>query len=197
MFVIGVSGFIGAGKSTLLNYLKKTYEVVVIEADLISKEVIKDARVLEFLKVNIPQVITNEGKIDRKKLRSIVFLDAKLNDKFTEIMWPLISDKINYLISHDYKNERVVVIEAAIIAGLNVKFDITILLQKDELQRIDDVVARDEREVQEIKSVSSYQRNNLNNFKFDYVLENNDNIEVFYENIDKLVKQISSTHHNK
>ncbi|WP_146637738.1 dephospho-CoA kinase [Spiroplasma clarkii] len=73
MFVIGVSGFIGAGKSTLLNYLKKTYEVVVIEADLISKEVIKDARVLEFLKVNIPQVITNEGKIDRKKLRSIVF----------------------------------------------------------------------------------------------------------------------------
>ncbi|WP_146637740.1 hypothetical protein [Spiroplasma clarkii] len=124
-------------------------------------------------------------------------MDAKLNDKFTEIMWPLISDKINYLISHDYKNERVVVIEAAIIAGLNVKFDITILLQKDELQRIDDVVARDEREVQEIKSVSSYQRNNLNNFKFDYVLENNDNIEVFYENIDKLVKQISSTHHNK
>lgn len=191
MKIIGVSGFIGAGKTTLLNYLKEKYHIVVIDADQISKDVINHEQVKEFLKAKIPSAITKVGEIDRQQVRTVVFLDTKLNDEFTSIMWPLISARINELIANDYQKETVVVVEAAIISGLAVNFDVTILLQKDEEQRIDLVVERDERDITEIKSISAYQMNRVKDVQFDYILKNNDNIEVFYQNIDKLIDKIS------
>lgn len=191
MKIIGVSGFIGAGKTTLLNYLKEKYHIVVIDADQISKDVINHEQVKEFLKAKIPSAITKVGEIDRQQVRTVVFLDTKLNDEFTSIMWPLISARINELIANDYQKETVVVVEAAIISGLAVNFDVTILLQKDDEQRIDLVVERDERDITEIKSISAYQMNRVKDVQFDYILKNNDNIEVFYQNIDKLIDKIS------
>ncbi|QEH61885.1 dephospho-CoA kinase [Spiroplasma chinense] len=190
MRVIGVSGFIGAGKSTLLNYIKEKYNATVIEADEVSKEVINDKKVIKFLKSDIPHALV-EGQIDRSILRTEVFNNKELNDKFTSIIWPLISKRINKLIKKT-KNVRVIVVEAAIIGGLNVKFDRTVLLTKNFEQRIDGVQKRDARDIEEIKSISEYQNERLKGYPFNYVLENNGDFEEFYEKIDNLVLKLQS-----
>ena len=41
MKIIGVTGGVGAGKSTVLDYLKETYHVYLILADLVGHEVME------------------------------------------------------------------------------------------------------------------------------------------------------------
>lgn len=190
MKLIGISGYIGSGKSTLLSYINNKYHIKVIEADIISKSVIKNQKVIDFLKLKIPSVI-NDNKIDKKKLRNLIFTNKNLNDQFTSIIWPLITEKIKKILkSINYKYEKIVIIEAAVITGLNLNFDKIILLKKEEETRMNVVLQRDETDISEIKMISNYQKEKLSGVKFDYILENNANINIFYKNIDKLMKTI-------
>ncbi|AHI52920.1 dephospho-CoA kinase [Spiroplasma culicicola] len=189
MKLIGVSGFIGSGKTTLLNYIKSNPSVKVIEADEVSKEVINLPQVIDFLKKYIPQSI-EEGKINRQILRESVFCNNKLNDQFTSIVWPLISKRILEIIQSIKEEYQAIVVEAAMINGLDIKFDTTILLKKEEEKRMDSVMIRDKRNINEIQSISEYQFNKLKDYHFDYILENNNDIDVFYQNIDDLFKKI-------
>ena|GEM_PF-5428741 len=52
------------------------------------------------------------------------------------------------------------------------------------------VLQRDEIDISEIKMISNYQKEKLLGVKFDYILENNADINIFYKNIDKLMKVI-------
>lgn len=190
MKLIGISGYIGSGKSTLLSYINNKYHIKVIEADIISKSVIKNQKIIDFLKLKIPSVI-NDNKIDKKKLRNLIFTNKNLNDQFTSIIWPLITEKIKKILkSINYKYEKIVIIEAAVITGLNLNFDKIILLKKEEETRMNVVLQRDETDISEIKMISNYQKEKLSGVKFDYILENNANINIFYKNIDKLMKTI-------
>ncbi|AGR41217.1 dephospho-CoA kinase [Spiroplasma taiwanense] len=190
MIIIGVSGVIGSGKSTMLEHLNKMDGVKVIEADKISKLVLNDESIKEFLRDQISEVIEN-NEINRSLLRNKVFNDHELNEKFTSKMWPLISKEINNLISKLNLNYyKLVFVEAAVITGLQVKFDKTILLEKENNKRIKSVQFRDKRDHQEIESISKFQMEKIKNYKFDFILENNSNKEKFYKDIDNLINKI-------
>ncbi|AUM62689.1 dephospho-CoA kinase [Spiroplasma monobiae] len=188
MKIIGVSGFIGSGKSTMLEHLVKNPDFKIIEADKVSKDILYDEKIIKFISKKIPGVLEN-GKIDRSKLRTALFGNHKLNNKFTKIAWPLISNEINKKIKEE-KNAKLIFVEAAVISGIKVKFDKTILLIKDHKQRIDIVNKRDNRKIEEIDSITEFQRKKLRKYKFDFVLENNLNKEMFYKNIDNLIEKI-------
>ena len=190
MKLIGISGYIGSGKSTLLSYINNKYHIKVIEADIISKNVIKNKKIIDFLKLKIPSSINDDG-IDKKKLRNLIFTNKNLNDQFTSIIWPLITKKIKKILkSINYKYEKIVIIEAAVITGLDLNFNKIILLKKEEEERMNIVLQRDEIDISEIKMISNYQKEKLLGVKFDYILENNADINIFYKNIDKLMKVI-------
>ncbi|QHX36697.1 dephospho-CoA kinase [Spiroplasma sp. BIUS-1] len=186
--VIGISGFIGSGKTTMLEHLQKKPKVKVIEADEVSKEILYDEKIIKFLNKRIPNALKDK-KIDRSILRAALFNNSKLNDKFTKIAWPLISEKINKMIKEE-KEANLIFVEAAVISGIKVDFYKTILLVKDQEQRIKRVIVRDNREFKEIDSITEFQRKKLRKYKFDYVLENNSEKEVFYKNIDDLIESI-------
>ncbi|WP_338984300.1 dephospho-CoA kinase [Spiroplasma endosymbiont of Diplazon laetatorius] len=188
MKVIGVSGFIGSGKSTMLEHLSENPNIRVIEADKVSKEVLYQEPIMEFISNYIPQAL-NESKIDRKILRTALFNNHKLNEDFTKVAWPLISDAINDQIQKETKAELIFV-EAAVISGIKVKFDKTILLVKEHVKRIWRVKKRDNREVKEIDSITKFQQKKLKKYKFDFILENNSNKEEFFKTIDELVEKI-------
>ncbi|AGR42149.1 dephospho-CoA kinase [Spiroplasma diminutum] len=190
MKIIGVSGFIGSGKSTMLEHLSENPRIKVIEADKISKYVIYNKKILNFLKKFIPNSIENE-KIERTVLRSELFNNHKLNEKFTKVAWPLISKEINLLIKKEI-NSDLIFVEAAVISGIKVKFDKTILLVKDNSQRIDRVRNRDNRDLKEIDSITEFQFKKLRKYKFDYILENNSDKQSFFKSIDDLIEKIKS-----
>ncbi|QBQ07713.1 dephospho-CoA kinase [Spiroplasma gladiatoris] len=189
MKLIGICGYIGSGKTTMINYLKTKPNFFVIEADEISKHVLYEKNVLSFLKTNIPECLTN-NIIDKDKLRNTVFNNPEINDKFVAIMWPLITLKIKEIIKGKKNNYEIIFVEAAMINGLDIKFNKTILLTKSESQRLDSVKKRDNREFEEIKSITKYQKEKLKNMEFDYTLVNNHNKTTFYKKIDELIEKI-------
>ncbi|WP_342259201.1 dephospho-CoA kinase [Spiroplasma endosymbiont of Dioctria linearis] len=188
MKIIGVSGFIGTGKTTLLDHLSKNPKIKVIQADKVSKDILYDNKILDFIRKFMPEVM-NENKIERSILRKILFNNHKLNEKFTKIAWPLISNEIKKIIEIE-KDAELIFIEAAVISGIKLKFDKKILLTMDNEKRLEIVKKRDNRELEEIESITQFQMKKLKNTKFDYVLNNNKNKKEFLKEIDNLIELI-------
>ncbi|MEU6060176.1 dephospho-CoA kinase [Streptomyces sp. NPDC047097] len=94
MLKVGLTGGIGAGKSEVSRLLV-SYGAVLVDADLIAREVVQPgtpglaAVVAEFG----PEVLTEEGALDRPRLGAIVFADADRLAALNAIVHPLVRDR--------------------------------------------------------------------------------------------------------
>ena len=81
---IAVIGGIGAGKSTALDILK-SYNFETYEADEINREKLEREDIQEQLLQEFPDAFV-DGKLDKSKLRDIIFSTKETYDKATEIL---------------------------------------------------------------------------------------------------------------
>jgi dephospho-CoA kinase len=94
MLSVGLTGGIGAGKSEVSRLLA-SYGAVVVDADKIAREVVEPgtpglaAVVAEFG----PEVLTEDGRLDRPKLGAIVFGDPDRLKALNAIIHPLVRDR--------------------------------------------------------------------------------------------------------
>ena len=93
--VIGLTGSIASGKSTVSTKLSEL-GYLVIDCDDINHRLLKKARpgynavVKEFGE----EILDEKGHIDRKKLGSLIFNNAKLKEKLNQILHPLIKKRV-------------------------------------------------------------------------------------------------------
>lgn len=96
MKIIGVTGGVGAGKSTALNYLRDTYQARIILADLVGHEVMEPGEdayeqiVLQFGTT----ILSEDSRIDRRILGSLVFADAEKLSILNQIVHPAVKKEI-------------------------------------------------------------------------------------------------------
>mgnify|MGYP000311012327 CR=1 FL=1 len=81
---IAVIGGIGAGKSTALDILK-SYNFETYDADEINREILEREDIQEQLLQEFPDAFV-DGKLDKTKLRDIIFSSKETYDKATEII---------------------------------------------------------------------------------------------------------------
>lgn len=93
-YLIGLTGQSGAGKTTISEVFRENgYEV--LNADLIARNLQENGAVIDILAQEFgQQVITDEGKLNRKVLANIVFSDEKELQKLNDIMFPLVTQVI-------------------------------------------------------------------------------------------------------
>lgn len=122
MRVIGVTGGVGAGKSTVLEYLQKAYHAKIILADVVGHEVMEpgeeayDRILLEFGS----EILSKDGKIDRKVLGSIVFADQDKLHRLNAIVHPEVKKEILKRIARAKADgEAYAVVEAALFLEEN------------------------------------------------------------------------------
>ena len=117
MIVVGLTGNIGCGKSTVSNILKKL-GVSIIDADIVSREILLDTKVLNLIFDTFGNSIKNtDNTLNRKKLGDIVFNDEKELIKLNNITHPKIKENILNQIKN-IKND-IVVIDAALLIEAN------------------------------------------------------------------------------
>jgi dephospho-CoA kinase len=98
MLRVGLTGGIGAGKSEVSRRLAG-YGAVVIDADLIAREVVEPGTegLAEVVAAFGPGVLDRTGRLDRAKLADVVFTDGKQLAKLNAIVHPRVGVRMREL----------------------------------------------------------------------------------------------------
>ncbi len=104
--LIGLTGGIGSGKTTVTEFLiEKGFPV--IDADKIAKEIMNEPETAcEVINCFGEDIVDLNGKIDRRKLRNIVFADESLLKELNKIFHEKIRARINIDIANLKKDGK-------------------------------------------------------------------------------------------
>ena len=112
---IGLTGGIASGKTTITNYIRKHKNIPILDADNLSRELIKPntygyKKILDYFGNKIIDNKNNsERAINRKLLRNIIFKHSESKEWIEKLLHPLIKEKIIEECSQ-YKNNQTIVL---------------------------------------------------------------------------------------
>ncbi|MFQ3237499.1 MAG: dephospho-CoA kinase [Paraglaciecola sp.] len=94
-FVVGLSGGIGSGKTTISNMFAKL-GVQIIDADVIARQVVqpKSPALESIIDRFGPELLDDDGNLDRRKLRDIVFSQPQAKKWLNALLHPLIRQQM-------------------------------------------------------------------------------------------------------
>ena len=175
--LICVTGKSGSGKSTLSKLLAKQLGYKYINVDELSHQIYENAEVVNKL-INLfgTQVCNNWGKLDRKKIGQIIFNKNNLStvEKFNNITWPYIKN----LIDAELCNNCIIDWNLLPLTEFWQHKSIKILVKaKDQNKRLEKIIERDKI----AKHYAMLRDNagiNYNEHEFDFVFENNYNLDA-------------------
>jgi len=110
---IGLTGGIASGKTTITNYIRKHKNIPILDADDLSRELIKPntygyEKILDYFGNQIINNKNNSDKtINRKLLRNIIFKHSKSKEWIEKLLHPLIKEKMIEECSQ-YKNNQTI-----------------------------------------------------------------------------------------
>ncbi len=190
--IIGLTGGIGSGKSTVAHYIASKGIPVYI-ADAAAKEIMEQQGVIAQIKQVFHQnVITSDGKLDRKVIGQLVFTSPELLKKLNAIVHPLVKTHfIDWLQQH--KTASFVIKEVAILfeSGGNKECDKVILVTAPEAIRIQRTMLRDNISQEAILNRIQNQLSDAEKIqKSDFVISNID-VKETYSQTDEILKILS------
>jgi dephospho-CoA kinase len=114
----GLTGGIGTGKSTVAQLLRERHGVPILDADQVAREVV--AKGTDGLTAVVdsfgPEVLDEDGNLDRARMRAIVMSDASARRRLESITHPRIFESIGAWVARQASNQRPLIgIEAALM----------------------------------------------------------------------------------
>jgi dephospho-CoA kinase len=111
---IGITGILGSGKTTVLEILKKI-GFRTISCDEIVKELLEKKYIIKKFKMIFGTDILKNNKIDKKKVRDIIFNDLEKKKKIENILHPEVFKKIKKEILDTKKRNGIIFIEIPLL----------------------------------------------------------------------------------
>lgn len=189
--IIGLTGGIGSGKSTVAKYLISKEIPVYIADDEARKLMQSKAVINAIVKVFGPEVLGNDGLLDRKALANIVFNDKEKLALLNGIVHPKVKKHFEAWVEKN-KTHPFVVKEVAILFETqgHLQCDKTILVTAPLDVRIERTMKRDHVTKEEVLLRIQNQLPDEEKVKLaDYVIQNI-NLEDTYNQIDELLKDL-------
>lgn len=102
VFAVGLTGGIGSGKSTVADLFARQ-GAMVIDTDLIAHQLSQkgSAVMQEICKVFGQHYLTQEGELDRARMRTLIFQDAGARQQLEDIFHPAIYDVALHLLQEN------------------------------------------------------------------------------------------------
>ena len=176
--VLGLTGSIGSGKSTVARMFQQL-GAEVIDADRVGHSLLEKKEVRESIIKNFgSSVLDKEGKIERRKLGSIVFRDRKRLEELNSIIHPLIFSEMKRRIT--FSRARIIIVDAAILleAGWDSLVDKIIVVNashETRRKRIKESSLLGSKEVEGIIKAQFSQDEKIG--RADFLIENEEGIE--------------------
>jgi len=113
---IGLTGGIASGKTTITNYIRKHKDIPILDADNLSRELIKPntygyKKILNYFGNQIIDHKKNsEREINRKLLKKIIFRHSESKEWIEKLLHPLIKEKMIEECSKHKNNQTIVMV---------------------------------------------------------------------------------------
>ena len=192
---IGLTGGIASGKTTITNYIRKHKNIPILDADNLSRELIKPntygyRKILDYFGNKIIDNKNNsERAINRKLLRKIIFKNSESKEWIEKLLHPLIKEKMIEECSQ-YKNNQTIVLVIPLL--FEAKFEdicteIWLVKCPKELQK-KRLIARDKISEKEACDYINHQLSFEEKKKFsDIILDNSDDQNKWIYTIKELL----------
>lgn len=152
--VIAVTGGIGSGKSEVCKYLREL-GYATVDCDELARQIADEPQVVEAVKELLGGQCVQNGAINRKKVREIVFSDGKLLKKYDEIFFLRVKERLTEIVE---QTDGALFVEMSVFDAFEFPFDEVWLVKSDENNRVFRVTARDGVSKQSVLNVMSRQR---------------------------------------
>ena len=199
MFCVGLTGGIGAGKSTVTKLFKKL-NVPVIDCDQIAHKMTEQNTQLfrSIVKHFGRGILDDNGQINRRKLRSLVFSNQKEKKWIEKLLHPVILATMKENISQIDAPYCLLVIP--LLAESMGKFDFIdriCVIDTSEASQIERTIKRDNITKEEIKNILAYQASRTQRLKIaDDIIYNEGDLSSLHQQIEELHQkylQLSNT----
>lgn len=199
MLTVGLTGGIGSGKTTVSN-LFENLGAAIIDTDIIARELVNDnpSVLNEMVDVFGSSILKQNGTLDRKKLAQIVFNQRTEKQQLENILHPKIRIEVNRKIQ-TFNSKTIppqyviVVIPLLFETGFNDFINRILVVLSDEKIRIERVKQRDNRDMDEIRSIISSQVSDERRVSgADDIIKNNNN----FKDLESQVKQLHKKYTN-
>ena len=163
---IGLTGGIASGKTTVSDFFKQ-FGTKVIDADVISHQVTKPdgTAFQEIISSFGSSVLDENGLIDRKKMRKIIFDDVSKKEMLERIIHPKVREEMFDSVSQSNDHYLIVSVPLLVETGMNQMMDRTLVVDCSEETQIERLMHRDKITLDEAKSILRNQTSRSNRLK--------------------------------
>ena len=189
--ILGLTGGIASGKTTVSKKIKELGGYI-IDADKISKEVSNSQEVLKKVEENFGVEVIENGSLNRKKLREIIFNNREKRKMLNNIMHPIIVKKMKEEIV-EHKEEKLIVLDIPLLYETKLEYlcDKVLVVWVDENTQIERIKKRDNSSTELAKRILRSQMPLLEKLKkADYNIENNETIEKLEKKVEKFIETL-------
>ena len=189
--IIGLTGGIASGKSTVSKYLAekdfKVYDADKIAKDISEKKLVQEEIILTFG----DKILDENGNVDRKKLKEIIFEDKEKLKQLNAIIHPKVIDFYKEL--KEKNTDKIIIFDVPLLfeSGIDKFCDKILVVISDYEIQLDRIVERDkiDRELA-AKIIKSQLSNEERIKKADVVIENNSSLEDLFEKVERFCETI-------
>ena len=187
-WVLGLTGGIGSGKSAV-SAIFEELGIQVVDADIVAREVVEPGSVgLTKITAHFgDEILTNNGTLDRAKLRAIIFADESQKQWLNNLLHPLIRESMLSQLKQATSEYVILVAPLLFENGLEKYCNHTLLIDVPVDVQITRTTARDNVSVELAKQIIASQMSRADKQqKAGDILDNNRPLEEVKTDVQKL-----------
>ncbi|MDB9439677.1 dephospho-CoA kinase [Dolichospermum lemmermannii CS-548] len=193
--LIGLTGGIATGKSTVANYLAKTYNLPILDADIYARDAVSVGSPIlsEIAEKYGTEIILSDGNLNRAKLGEIIFNQPEERCWVEGVIHPYVRNCFDKAINESSANTLILVIPLLFEANLENLVNQIWVVSCSSQQQKERLIERNNLTPEQAAARINSQLPIAEKIaRADVVLDNSANLESLLQQIDKVLLQNST-----
>ena len=193
--IVAITGNVGSGKSVVARYLVDLTGAMHCDTDLVCRNLLEKDQPgwIEVISQWGKRFLTQDGDIDKKRLRTAVFEDDMIRHELEGILHPLVHEDVTNLIARCRSERKLLIVEVPLLfeVGWQQDFDYVVTVSAEQREAVERVVTRDNVSAEHVEKILNTQMNITDKAQCsDFVIDNSGSLENTYAQVDLLKEQI-------